>query len=86
MNAVRQEDLAAAFEALAGFPPMRWQTRLYGDRFARGRVPAALDLPTGLGKTAVMTLWLIARARGTVLPRRKHRYWRPGNFEGQDLL
>jgi CRISPR-associated endonuclease/helicase Cas3 len=29
-----------------------------------------VDIPTGLGKTAVMALWLIARAGGAQLPRR----------------
>ncbi|HEY3911695.1 MAG TPA: DEAD/DEAH box helicase family protein [Stellaceae bacterium] len=27
-----------------------------------GKIPAALDLPTGLGKTSVMAIWLIALA------------------------
>ena len=35
-----------------------------------GHIPAALDLPTGLGKTSVMTIWVIARAYGARLPRR----------------
>jgi CRISPR-associated endonuclease/helicase Cas3 len=51
---------------------MRWQLRLL-ERLRAGDAPDAVDLPTGLGKTAVMALWLIARAlpsRGTILPRR----------------
>ncbi|MEY4583192.1 MAG: hypothetical protein RL701_7895, partial [Pseudomonadota bacterium] len=32
--------------------------------------PRALDIPTGLGKTAVMAIWLVARACGAKLPRR----------------
>jgi len=51
---------------------MRWQVRLL-KRLRAGDIPKAVDLPTGLGKTAVMALWLIARAfqeSGTVLPRR----------------
>jgi CRISPR-associated endonuclease/helicase Cas3 len=36
----------------------------------KGNVPAALDLPTGLGKTSVMAIWLIARVHGARLPRR----------------
>jgi CRISPR-associated endonuclease/helicase Cas3 len=69
-------DFAAAFKALthdrargAGHTPMRWQERLY-ERFIAERLPSALDLPTGLGKTSVMTIWLIARANGARLPRR----------------
>jgi len=51
---------------------MRWQLRLL-KRLRAGDIPESVDLPTGLGKTAVMALWLIARASqksGTVLPRR----------------
>lgn len=51
-----------AFLALTGFQPMRWQERLYDDYISKGLFPNALDVPTGLGKTSVMTIWLIARA------------------------
>ena len=33
-------------------------------------LPPAVDIPTGLGKTAVMAIWLLACAAGTPLPRR----------------
>jgi len=46
-----------------------WQSDLLA-RFQRGEVPSALDVPTGLGKTAVMAIWLVARASGANLPRR----------------
>lgn len=59
----------AQFSALTGLRPFRWQARLFG-RFVNGDVPSALDLPTGLGKTSVMALWLLARARRATLPRR----------------
>jgi CRISPR-associated endonuclease/helicase Cas3 len=61
-----------AFEKLSGYQPMAWQRRLYL-RFIERRVPDALDLPTGLGKTSVMTIWVIASAqagRDGGLPRR----------------
>jgi len=35
-----------------------------------GDVPGALDLPTGLGKTSVMAVWLLASAVNLALPRR----------------
>ncbi|MFL7905039.1 type I-U CRISPR-associated helicase/endonuclease Cas3 [Azospirillum argentinense] len=63
-------DLSAAFGVLTGHPPNLWQRRLYEGWFARGFAPDVLDLPTGLGKTAVMALWLIGRANGAALPRR----------------
>jgi len=50
-------------------PPFRWQTRLL-DRLLRADLPDAVDVPTGLGKTATMALWLIALAKGAALPRR----------------
>ena len=56
MTAFRQ-----AFEALSDHPPFRWQERLYG-RLAHGHIPTCCDLPTGLGKTAVIPVWLIALA------------------------
>lgn len=49
--------------------PFRWQQRLY-EKLLRGEMPGAVDIPTGLGKTAVMALWLIALANGAKLPRR----------------
>jgi len=57
------------FEELTGDKPFRWQERLYL-RFVEGDLPSAVDIPTGLGKTAVIVVWLIARARGAPVPRR----------------
>ncbi len=51
------------FEALTGFKPMRWQRRLYDEHFANGRLPSAVSVPTGLGKTAVMAIWIVALAQ-----------------------
>jgi CRISPR-associated endonuclease/helicase Cas3 len=50
-----------AFHDIMGFPPLRWQRRLYG-RILNGRIPRACRLPTGLGKTAVVPIWLLALA------------------------
>jgi CRISPR-associated endonuclease/helicase Cas3 len=49
------------FKALQGNYPFPWQERLFL-RFCHGEFPTALDLPTGLGKTSVMAIWLLARA------------------------
>ncbi len=35
-----------------------------------GNIERSLDIPTGLGKTGVMAIWLVARACGAPLPRR----------------
>ncbi|WP_026443230.1 type I-G CRISPR-associated helicase/endonuclease Cas3g [Pseudacidobacterium ailaaui] len=66
---------AKQFEILTGFTPMRWQQRLYDEYFANGALPSSVSMPTGLGKTAVMAIWLVALAQqmksGQVsLPRR----------------
>lgn len=52
-----------------GETPFPWQEELLR-RLASGTIPPALDIPTGLGKTAVMPIWLAARASGASLPRR----------------
>jgi len=64
------DEFKSVFRRLTGFSPMSWQSRLYSEHFARGELPSAVDIPTGLGKTAVMALWLIARITVDTLPRR----------------
>ncbi|MBI2376582.1 MAG: type I-U CRISPR-associated helicase/endonuclease Cas3 [Deltaproteobacteria bacterium] len=49
--------------------PFPWQLDLLR-RFREGQVVSSLDIPTGLGKTAVMAVWLVARALRAALPRR----------------
>ena len=67
--------LDAVFECLTaeegqpGHEPFRWQKRLLR-HFIDADLPAAVDVPTGLGKTSVMALWLIALGEGAGLPRR----------------
>jgi len=51
------------FAVLTGYEPMPWQRRLYQEHFSSGNLPAAVNVPTGLGKTAVMAVWLIALAQ-----------------------
>jgi len=46
-----------------------WQKRLY-EMLCAGEIPEQLDLDTGLGKTVIIALWLLARAAGADLPRR----------------
>src|SRR5262249_18473924 len=41
--------------------PFEWQWELFR-RFVSGELPPALSLPTGLGKTSVMHVWLLALA------------------------
>ena len=50
-----------AFHALTGNAPFPWQ-RAVLERFVDGNIPASCNLPTGLGKTSVIAVWLIALA------------------------
>ncbi len=63
------------FAALTGNDPFPWQRRLYhrisGNEATRSpEVPSSCCLPTGLGKTSVIAVWMIALADGAPLPRR----------------
>lgn len=61
--------LQKALNLPEGETPFPWQVQLLS-RFMSGTVDRSLDIPTGLGKTAVMAIWLVARAMGAPLPRR----------------
>lgn len=67
-------DFSSDFQELTGYEPLPWQSRLY-DRLHAGDIPRVCDIPTGLGKTMVIPIWLIAlkhqQGAGEVtLPRR----------------
>ena len=62
-------DFDGAFESLTAHPPFPWQRRLFG-LLKADKPPSSIDIPTGLGKTAAMAVWLLARAAGAKLPRR----------------
>ncbi|WP_447977334.1 type I-G CRISPR-associated helicase/endonuclease Cas3g [Candidatus Nitrospira bockiana] len=61
--------LRHALGLTAGESPFPWQEELL-HRMLNGGIPEAVDIPTGLGKTAAMAIWLVARACGAKLPRR----------------
>lgn len=50
------------FESLTSFLPMGWQFRLFR-RFVANDLPRACAIPTGLGKTSVLVIWLLAIVR-----------------------
>lgn len=58
------------FEQIYQNPPFIWQERLFQQFIEPQKFPSALALPTGLGKTSVMCIWLLARAINPALPRR----------------
>lgn len=62
---------AELFRALTDYSPMPWQDNLYHEFFLKGQIPDYCNLPTGLGKTSVIAIWLIALANAAdKLPRR----------------
>ncbi|MCS6911003.1 MAG: hypothetical protein NZM11_10630, partial [Anaerolineales bacterium] len=62
-------ELHQIFKKITGYEMLLWQKRLL-DRFLRNDIPTALSLPTGLGKTSTIPIWLIARSVERSLPRR----------------
>jgi CRISPR-associated endonuclease/helicase Cas3 len=68
MSRLRTFDIL--FASLTGNQPFPWQCALY-ERFIDGGFPSTCGLPTGLGKTAVIPIWLLALAEApSVVPRR----------------
>lgn len=54
-------DFVEAFKILTETKgPFPWQMALYEDWFIEGKIPSSCNLPTGLGKTSVIAIWLIA--------------------------
>lgn len=62
MTGIDVSILEARFSALTGHFPMRWQRRLF-ERLVVDDLPETCDIPTGLGKTSVLPIWLLAIAR-----------------------
>jgi CRISPR-associated endonuclease/helicase Cas3 len=54
-------DFERAFHDLTGNAPFPWLGAMYAE-FTAGRFPASVTLPTGLGKTSVIAVWLLALA------------------------
>lgn len=63
------ELLPLALGLPSGVAPFPWQVRLLR-LFIAGEIPSAIDLPTGLGKTSVIAIWLLSRAAGAKIPLR----------------
>jgi len=64
------QDFEIAFKILTGNSPFPWQTELYC-RFLAGDIPSSVNIPTGLGKTSVLALWLLALTKAPhKVPRR----------------
>lgn len=66
-NQLSAVEFPAFYEALHGYPPFPWQT-LLAERVIREGWPAAIDLPTGSGKTAAIDIAIFALAVQADLP------------------
>jgi len=65
-------EFSSAFQALTGNLPFPWQQAMY-DQMVEGHFEkfSSCNLPTGLGKTSVIAIWLIALANAPAkVPRR----------------
>ncbi len=54
-------DFDYCFNRLTGNEPFAWQRELFA-RLTRGAFPSECDIPTGLGKTSIIVIWLLALA------------------------
>lgn len=68
MGDLGPEDFAHYFEAVHGYNPFPWQTRLLERVAEHGRWPSLLDLPTGTGKTAAIDVALFHLALDAARP------------------
>jgi len=64
-----------AFAEITGRKPFPWQSALFARLTSvndeqEPDIPAIASIPTGLGKTSVIAVWLIALSQGMPLPRR----------------
>src|SRR5437660_1638855 len=67
---MNDSEFTVAFEKLSGNLPFPWQWAMY-QKFVAGDFPASCSLPTGLGKTSILHIWLLALAEEpTKVPRR----------------
>ena len=67
---MQPHDFPRTFEALTGSPPFPWQVSLFA-RFVANDIPVSASIPTGLGKTSIITIWLCAlAAKPDTTPRR----------------
>ncbi|MCA1626100.1 MAG: type I-U CRISPR-associated helicase/endonuclease Cas3 [Acidobacteria bacterium] len=60
-------DFDHCFKQLTGNEPFAWQRELFA-RLTRGDFPSECDIPTGLGKTSIIVIWLLALADELMRP------------------
>ncbi len=65
-------DFDNAFYELTGYNCFPWQKRMY-ENLSNGMIPKQCNIPTGLGKTSVIALWLLALVGGKSTIKLPHR-------------
>ncbi len=58
---MQPQNFPKLFKELTGSLPFPWQEALFAD-FIEGKIPESANLPTGLGKTSIVAIWLCAVA------------------------
>ena len=67
---MHMQNFPETFEDITGVPPFPWQCALY-HRLITNDFPQAATIPTGLGKTSIIAIWLCALAtKPDAIPRR----------------
>jgi CRISPR-associated endonuclease/helicase Cas3 len=66
---VKSVSFRQAFQFLTDNDPYAWQEQLYCS-FCDGNLPDQISLPTGAGKTQIITCWCLALVKNQTLPRR----------------
>lgn len=66
---MRNPSFPTIFRSLTDNDPFPWQEKLFS-RIAAGDLPRHCDVPTGLGKTSVIAVWLAALAASLLAPER----------------
>ncbi|MEI8078206.1 MAG: type I-U CRISPR-associated helicase/endonuclease Cas3 [bacterium] len=62
MRLTMMDHFTSRFTLLTGFAPFPWQSDLF-QRMCANEAPSACDIPTGLGKTSIIAIWILALAR-----------------------
>lgn len=57
----KKGEFESSFKLLTGNSPFPWQQKLY-DEFLQTKIRKSCDIPTGLGKTSTIAIWLLALA------------------------
>ncbi len=58
---MQPQNFPKLFKELTGSSPFPWQEALFAN-FTEAKIPESANLPTGLGKTSIVAIWLCAVA------------------------